>query len=45
MNQIMTIRPPEELKKQLQEKAEEIGIPLNSLVIQILWDYLEPERK
>ena len=34
-------RPPEDLKKQLQEKAKEMGIPLNGLLILICREYLK----
>lgn len=35
------IRTPEELKKLLQEKAKKLGITLNALILQILWEWVK----
>lgn len=35
------IRAPEELKKLLQEKAKKLGITLNALILQILWEWVK----
>ncbi len=36
-----TLRLPSELKERLMERSEKMGISLNSLVIQMLWQWLE----
>lgn len=41
MANIMTIRPPDDLRQQLKMIAKARGFPLNSLVLQILWEWLE----
>lgn len=38
------IRAPKELKDFLQERAKKIGIPLNALILQILWQWEEKEN-
>lgn len=44
MNPIMTIRAPEELRQLLKDAAVERGITLNSLILQILWTWLEGRK-
>lgn len=44
MAKIMTVRPPDELKTDLQQCAKKLGIPLNSLIIQILWDWVKNNK-
>lgn len=39
------IRAPEELKKLLQNKCKKLGITLNALILQILWDWVKEENK
>lgn len=34
------IRAPEALKQELQKYAKKIGITMNALILQILWDWL-----
>ena len=36
---------PEELKTSLREIAKERGLTLNGLIRNILWDWLEKERR
>jgi len=38
------IRAPKELKDTLQERAKQIGITLNALILQILWDWVEKRK-
>lgn len=40
MSSIMTVRPPEILRGKLKRIAKQRGLPLNSLVIQILWEWV-----
>ena len=35
-----TFRMPDKLKENLNKRADELGISLNSLILKILWDYL-----
>lgn len=35
------IRAPKKLKELLRELAEQKGITLNALILQILWDWVE----
>ena len=35
------IRAPEELKQALKEKSMKMGITLNALILQILWEWIE----
>ena len=37
------IRAPEELKRLLQSKCKKLGITLNSLILQILWEWVKEE--
>lgn len=39
-----TFRMPEELYQMLDERAEELGVSKNALILQILWDYVEKRR-
>lgn len=39
MNPICTFRAPEELRRILKEAAQERGITMNALMLQILWDW------
>lgn len=41
MANIMTTRVPDELQRILNEYARNTGIPRNSLVLQILWDWVK----
>lgn len=40
MSQIL-IRAPEELKRKITSEAKRIGISVNSLILQILWEWAE----
>lgn len=44
MNPIMTIRAPEELRCLLKRAAEEQGLTVNGLTLQILWQWLESKN-
>lgn len=44
MNPIMTIRAPEELRCLLKRAAEEQGLTVNGLTLQILWAWLEGRK-
>ena len=35
------IRAPKELKQVIQNEARRRGIPMNALILQILWDYAD----
>ena len=37
---VMSIRPPEELRRELKRYAQKKGFTVNQLVVQILWDWL-----
>lgn len=39
-----TFRIPDELFKQLKENADKLGVSVNALILQILWDW-EKENK
>lgn len=39
MSNIMTIRPPDSLRKHLKWAAKKKGFTLNSFVLQILWEW------
>lgn len=39
-----TLRLPKELFSLLQEDANKIGVPVNSLILQILWSYVEDNK-
>ena len=41
MAKILTIRPPEELQEGIKRMAREQGFTVNSLVIQILWNWIK----
>lgn len=41
MANIMTVRAPEDLQKILKDIAKKKGMPRNSLVLQILWEWAE----
>ncbi|HCM23408.1 MAG TPA: hypothetical protein DHW78_03640 [Ruminococcaceae bacterium] len=45
MAKVMTIRPPEELHKQLKYIAKGRGYTMNQLVLQILHGWLKHENK
>ena len=45
MASILTIRPPEALKNDLKNKANEIGISVNALIITILNDYIKSAQQ
>ena len=38
------IRAPRALKDFLKEKAESMGITLNALILQILWEWVENKK-
>lgn len=44
MQNIMPIRPPDELKEFIKEAAKNQGFTVNGLVLHILWDYMKKER-
>lgn len=44
MGKTMTVRPPAELKVKLHDKAERMGITVNALVLQIIWQYFDEEE-
>lgn len=39
-----TLRLPKELFSLLQEDANKIGVSVNSLILQILWSYVEDNK-
>ena len=41
----MSVRPPDKLKQILKEKAHVKGYTLNQLILQILWDWIEQDKK
>ena len=41
----MLIRPTNELKNKLQQIAAQKGIPVNSLVNFVLWDWVKREER
>lgn len=41
MANIMTVRPPDELRNRLKNAAKNRGYTLNQLVLQILWAWAE----
>ena len=43
MSNIMTVRAPEDLQKNLGEIAKKQGLTRNALILHILWDWLEKE--
>lgn len=44
MAQIL-VRSPDELKEWLQQEAKRIGITLNALVLQILWQHINEQKE
>ena len=40
----MLVRPPDGLKDELQKRAQQMGITLNALVLQILWDWVNTNQ-
>lgn len=44
MAKIMTIRPPENLRIKLRRCSKQMGLTLNSLIIQILWEWVNERR-
>ena len=36
-----TLRLPSELMKKLQEEANDLGISLNALILQVLWEWAD----
>lgn len=40
MKSVMTIRPPDELRTFLRQYAQSLGLTVNGMVIQILWDWV-----
>lgn len=45
MENIMTVRVPESLQQILSQNAKELGLTRNSLVINILWDWVKQNEK
>lgn len=45
MARIMTVRPPEDLHLKLKSIANNLGIPLNSLILMILSEWLKEEKR
>lgn len=45
MADIMTIRPPDSLKKALKDAAISQGITLNALVVHVLWEWVEKHNE
>lgn len=45
MEKMMTIRPPDELRKAVKAIAKKRGHTVNQLVNQILWDFVDEEQK
>ncbi len=39
-----TLRLPRELFDMIGAKANELGLPINALILQILWDWVERKR-
>ena len=39
MKSVMTIRPPDELRTFLRQYAQSLGLTVNGIVLQILWDW------
>ena len=44
MANLMSIRPPEELRRTLKEYAKRKGYTVNQLVTQILWEWTEKNK-
>lgn len=40
-----TFRMPEQLYSKLDERANELGVSKNALILQVLWSYLEEQDK
>ena len=40
----MTVRPPDELKIHLQQQAKKLRLPLNYLILQILWEWVKKNK-
>lgn len=40
-----TLRIPKEISEYLKQEAKKRGLSRNALMIQILWDYLEFEKR
>lgn len=38
------VRAPKKLKEILQSTAKDMGMPLNSLMLQILWEWVKSNR-
>ena len=38
------IRAPQELKELLQVRSKKLGITLNALILQILWDWVKRNK-
>lgn len=45
MANIMTVRAPDDLQKELKEQAKKLGYPRNALVLQILRDWIKQNEK
>lgn len=45
MEKVMTIRPPEELRKELKRTAERNGYTVNQLVLSILWAWVRKQKE
>lgn len=44
MAKVMTIRPTDEMREQIKDKARKRGYTVNQLVLQILWNWLEQQK-
>lgn len=44
-NMKILIRAPQELKEILQETSKKLGITLNALVLQILWEWVKNNQE
>lgn len=40
-----TFRMPKQLYSKLDERANELGVSKNALILQVLWSYLEEQNK
>lgn len=44
MGNLMSIRPPEEIRRALKDYAKRKGYTVNQLVTQILWEWVNKNR-
>ena len=45
MSKIMSVRPPEEIRKKLRAYAKKKGYTVNHLVTQILWEWEKQQNR